>query len=512
MKKIVLIHPKAPETYWKGTGVLGFLKKKAILPNVGLATVAALTPPNYEVKIVDEDFEEIDFNMKCDMVGISGYNIHGKRALEIAKEFRKRGVFTVGGGPFCTAHAEDCVNHFDALVCGEVENIWPEFLADWQKGKHQNYYFQKEPIDITISPVPRWDLLKLDKYLIASVQTSRGCPFDCEFCDVVAFWGRKIRHKGYDQIIYEIKVLVEKGVFEIILADDNLVGDKKFAKGLLKRLIDLNNSLKKPIRFFTQASLTMAQDEKLLDLFKEANFVWIFVGIETPNKATLLATNKGHNARLDILESVRRIHSRGIFILSGMVVGFDTDDLDVFDAQMEFLAKAGLPVPYINQLYAPRGTKLWDRLEKEGRLIPELKFGDFFKGETNFKPKLMTRKQLKENYDKLLKDVFSYSHTLKAFQSLINQVDLKKVKKHSPLSYVMELKNFRFHHVGTTIRLLIHFLLNRERGKRAFSRSVLKIALKKGLICFPWAIEILLHFKLFNDYLRHYEMTLSKSR
>lgn len=505
MKKIVLIHPKSPDTFWKMKGAFEITRKRNTIPPLGLATVAALTPPEYEVEIIDEEIEEIDFDTECDMVGITGYTLHSQRMFEISAKFRTRGILTVAGGPFCSAHPEDCADYFDVLLCGEVEHVWSKFLVDWEKDEHRNYYRGEEGIDLSVSPIPRWDLVKLEHYSGAMVQTSRGCPYDCEFCDVVSLFGRRNRHKPLERVMVEVKTLVELDRWEIFFGDDNFIGNKKFARDILKQLIELNKTLKKPVRFITQLTLNVAQDLELLDLFKRANFFSFFIGIESPNKESLIETNKQHNLKFDMKEAIRKIQSRGIFVIGAMIVGFDSDDLDIFSLQSTFIREAGLTIPFLGMLMAPKGTKLWDRLEKEGRLLPVSEKGDMFAA-TNFIPKKMEKKELEDNYVKLLKKIYSFIAFLTRFQALIDQIDLSEVKKNSPLAAQMKTSNFRLYSLGVTFRLIRHYLFNRDKEMRTFFLSTLKIALKKGIICFPLVIELLLYFKVQKEYVEQHHI------
>ncbi len=505
MKKILLIHPKSPETFWQLTGALSITKKKAVVPPLGLATLAAITPSHYEVEIIDEEIEDIDFDTPCDIVGITGYTLHAHRMHEIAHEFRKRGALIVGGGPYCTVHKDECKDHFDVLVCGEVEFIWPQFLSEWEKGEHKDYYIETNKISLEATPIPRWDLVKMEHYSGNMVQTSRGCPYDCEFCDVVALFGRKMRYKSYDRIIEEISIIEQMGRRDMFLADDNFIGNKRFVKELLQRLVEFNKTVKIPVRFMTQVTLNIAEDEDLLDLFKEANFYSFFIGIETPKKESLEATNKGHNARLDMVEAIRRIYSRGMFIVSGMIVGFDTDDISIFEMQRKFLKKTGLIIPMLGMLTAPKGTKLWDRLESEGRLIPNLETGDMF-AETNFVPKLIKKEDLETNYLQLLQDVFRPTHFAETFKSMIAQVDVNKIKKDSSLARMMALSNFYPYALKVTFRLISHYLFSAGKAKRKLFFTVLKTAVKKSMLCFPLAIEGLLYFKALNDFVESHKI------
>ena len=505
MKKILLIQPKSPETFWQLTGVLDIVKRKSVNPPLGLATVAAITPKGYDIKIIDEEIEDIDFDTDCDIVGMTGYTIHSRRMFELAAEFRKRGKLTIAGGPYCTGHPHECRDHFDVLICGEAEYVWPKFLADYDSGNYSHEYIELDKIHMPDSPIPRWDLVALEHYSGTTIQTSRGCPYDCEFCDVVSLFGQKMRYKGYDQIIEEIKYATSLGRFDIFLADDNFIGNKKFVRELLRRIIELNKSLKKPNRYFTQVTLNVAQDEELLDMFQEANFYCFFIGIETPKEESLVHTNKAHNAKLDMKASIRRIQSRGIFIVAGMIVGFDTDDLDIFQLQKDFLAEAGLAIPMLGMLVATKGTKLWNRMEKEGRLFPELEEGDAF-NLTNITPKLMAKSDLEKNYAQLLSDIYSIDHFKTRFESLLEQVDIEKVKRNSPLSRLMEISNFRFFTLGSTIRTIKHYLFHRNKNMRKLFTHLFKLVWKKGMVTFPWLIELLVYFKAEYEFVEQHDL------
>lgn len=459
---------------------------------------------------MDQETQDINFDTPCDLVGITGYTNHAVRMFEISSEFRKRGILAVGGGSFCTLHTEECRPHFDVLISGEAEHVWPKFLADWENGEHRNYYKGERNADLANSPVPRWDLVNLDNYASAIVQTSRGCPYDCEFCDVVALFGNRMRFKPVDHILNEIKIIERITTKGIFLADDNLIGNKKFVKELLKRLIEFNKTLKRPLCFCTQLTLNVAKDEELLDLFKQANFGMFFIGIETPNEESLVESNKKHNLLLDMKEAVRRIQSRGIYIISGLIVGFDSDGPDIFRMQSNFLIEAGLTIPMLTTLKAPKGTKLWARLKKEGRLLQEGNCDTFGEYTCNFIPKNMSREELEENFLALFKEIYSYSHFLKRFENLINQVDLKKVKTDSPLAWRMRSRR-KWDYILATAYIIKYFIFEGDQKKRKFLFSLIIVALKKGIICFHLVYETLVFFISQFNFIQHLENRESKA-
>lgn len=504
MKTIGLIQPKSTNSFLNLTGSFEFTKKKAMCPPLGLATVAALTPPDYKVEIIDEQVNEIDFDKKYDMVGITGYTLHSARMFEISAEFRKRGILTVGGGPFCSGHSEDSKPHFDVLVCGEVEHVWGEFLADWERGDFKSFYQGEEGMDLSVTPMPRWDLVDINDYSGGIVQTSRGCPYDCEFCDVVSLFGRGNRYKPIKNIIKEVQYMADKGVGEVFLADDNLIGQRKFIKDILHELIELNKTLKAPLRFITQLTLDVSKDIELLDLFKQANFWMFFIGVESPNADTLILADKKHNLRLEIKESIRRIQSRGIMVWAGMVVGFDTDSPDIFKQQSEFLIDTGITVTNVAMLVAYKGTKLWTRMEKEGRLLeyPD-KMDTLTCASQNFVPKTLTPEQLKDGYFWLLKNIYSDAHFLKRFESFIDQIDLNELNKNSHSSRVLSLKHVKLDVIAFAFRVVRYYLFTMNSKRRKLFLTAFKIGMKKGGETLPYIISCLYLFKSFREFVEY---------
>jgi radical SAM superfamily enzyme YgiQ (UPF0313 family) len=501
MKKIVLIQPKTPENFWTLKGFVKLMQKKGNFPPISLATLAALTPNDFDVEIIDENIETINFEIECDLVGITGYTVHSQRMFEISSEFRKRGVLTVGGGVYCFSHHKECMSHFDVVLKGEAEKIWPEFLKDWVKGEIKGFYVQEDLIDLELSPKPKWELLPIDQYLAGIVQTSRGCPHDCEFCDVTAFFGRRFRYKSIDQVMAEVKWFVDQGAIEIFLADDNFIGNRRHAKKILESLIALNESIRKPIAFFTQVTLSIAEDNELLELFRKANFFALFIGIETPKKESLKIANKKTNLKLDIKDAVRKIQLHGIMVYAGMVVGFDTDDLQIFEQQEQFLRQTGIIVPMIGMLVAPKNTKLWKRLKKEKRLLPNSESGDQEK-ETNIIPLLMTVAQLENNYFNLVKKIHGPDHFLSRYRSFLKQVDLKQIKSDSILAKYMEIKSFRISLFFWTLRLIKIYLFSPESDHRKLFFSILQHTATKSIIFLPLALNALAYFWTLDDYVK----------
>jgi len=500
MYKILLIHPKGHDTFWQLNGINKIVRKKAASPPLSLCTVAALVPGDFEVQIIDEHVEKIDFDIECDMVGVTGFTMHAKRIVEIVGEFKKRGRFVIGGGPYITGHQEEAAKIFDVLICGEAEEVWPQFLSEWKTGNYKSIYHGEREPDISNSPAPRYDLLKMEDYSSGMVQTSRGCPFDCDFCDVISLFGRKMRYKTVEGVITEIHNLAELGKFDIFFADDNFIGSPKYAKRLLHAIIKYNKSRRRPLRFNTQATINLAADDELLDLMVEANFYSVFLGIETPSEASLIESNKGQNVKVNLPDAIRKIQSRGIYVSAGMIVGFDNDDMSIFDIQYRFLTSTGITLPLLGMLNALKGTKLWDRLEKEGRLHPELETGDPCL-DMNFIPKLMTRDDLIENYTKLFKKLYTPEYFFERFSNLVDQVDVKKVKKGSALKQAMLLRNMRIEVLYIIYGLVTFYVFNKDKAMRQLFWKSVRKGLGKSILIFPWIIELLLYFKAESEFL-----------
>ncbi|MBL0714317.1 MAG: radical SAM protein [Desulfosarcina sp.] len=501
MKKIVLIQPQTPENFWTLHSFLHLMNKKGNIPPISLATVAALTPEGYQVEIIDENIQPLDFEIDCDLVGITGYTVHAPRMFEIAAEFRKRGVLTVGGGVYCASHLEECRPHFDIVVAGEAENTWAQVLVDLERGEYRECYVEPEFIDIRTTPVPRWELLPVEQYLSGIVQASRGCPNDCEFCDVTALFGRQCRYKQVDQVIEETQWFIDHGAIEVFFADDNFIGNKRKAKAILKRLVALKNKNRRPVAFVTQVTLTVAEDEELLRLFREAGFIALFIGIETPKKESLEIANKQINLRMDLKAAVRRIQSHGIMVYSGLVVGFDTDDLDIFEQQERFLREAGIIVPMIGMLVAAKNTRLWKRLEQENRLVPDREYGDQERT-TNMVPLLMTREELQTHYFELIRKVHGDDHFWMRYQAFIGQIDLDKIYPDSILASYMALKNFQFDLMLWTLRVVAIYIFASEKRHRQLFFKVMGRTLTKSIKCLPLALNALAYFKSLDVYVK----------
>ncbi len=423
MIRLLLVNPdsNADLTSYGALANGALLGRRAFMAPLPLATIAALTPEDVAVDIWDEPvhsrLEQTTRLPDYDLVGVTGYACHAQRARSLAKLFRGRGATVVVGGPGVSSLPEAYRDHFDVLFIGEAEHTWPQFLKDWRAGTHLQEYRQISKPDLSSSPPPRWaplaDVLK--QYLLGAVQTTRGCPFDCEFCDVIFLYGRQPRHKPIDRVLSEVCTLEQFGVESIFFCDDNFIGNPRYAKELLRGLIAVNQGFDCPLSFTTQITLNVARDEGTLALLADANFSGLYIGIESPNKESLQETNKPQNYRTDILQDIRRIQSYGLPVRAGMVVGFDHDGPDIFARQLDFVQEACIPVVTVNMLKAPPGTKLWSRLLADRRVVAAAdglteRLDDMTYGDTNIVPKLMTRQELMVGFRRLLAAVNSWDH------------------------------------------------------------------------------------------------------
>ena len=342
MARICLINPRFQTSFWGLNHAMPLLGKKSSMPVLALPVLAGLTPTEHEVVLIDENVEEIDFDSleSFDIVGLTGMTVQRDRMREILVELRAREIFTVVGGPWISV-AEDWYDGLvDVIFVGEAEETWPRFLDEWEQGEHRPRYEQAEKTDMTKVPLPRYDLVPFPEYAMGCIQTSRGCPFQCEFCDIIVIFGRRPRVKTPEQVIAEVDAQYRRGARLIFLVDDNFIGNKKAAKGILRALVDWQRRHGYPLAFSTEASLDLAEDDELMQLMTEAGLVVVFVGIESPDEEALRETKKYQNMRGNLLDRVRRIQDVGLEVYAGMIVGFDHDDVRIFERQYEFLSRA----------------------------------------------------------------------------------------------------------------------------------------------------------------------------
>jgi radical SAM superfamily enzyme YgiQ (UPF0313 family) len=403
---IVFINPRFEASYWGLEYALPVFGKRTSMAVASLPLLAALTPPEHQVTILDENVEPLDLDRiaRADIVGMTGMSVQRTRMREILSELRRRDAFVVVGGPWVSVNEHYFGDLAPTIFVGEAEETWPAFLDDWRQGATRPRYEQTARSDMTRLPVPRYELLDMRHYLFGSIQFSRGCPFQCEFCDIIVTFGRRPRLKTAAQIIGELEALRARGMEIVFIVDDNLIGNKKAIAPLLETLGAWQEANGFPFIFVTETSLDLAEDEALMRLMIDANILSVFVGIETPNEPSLVETRKHQNVKVgrSVVDRVRAIQHAGLEVWSGMIVGFDHDDETIFSAQREFLHHARIAQAMVGMLYAIPKTPLHARLAAAGRLDPDddSPFG------TNVIPARLTREALRDGYIRLMEDIY----------------------------------------------------------------------------------------------------------
>ena len=410
-QNILLVYPKVPDnTYWSFKYALKFIRKKSAMPPLGLITVAALFPEEYNLKLVDlniEDLNDADIQW-ADAVFISAMIVQQESMNAVIARCREMDTKVVAGGPYANNSHEE-IEGVDHFVLGEVEETLHEFLADLERGEAKDLYPMPPHPDIANAPTPRFDLLKMKAYGSMAIQYSRGCPFHCEFCDIWTVYGNKPRLKSADAMIAEIDTLYRQGWRGgVFLVDDNFIGNKKRVKAeLLPALKEWQSARGYPFHFFTEASINMASDDALLKAMQEAGFNEVFIGIETPDAESLEETGKVQNLKTDMDTAVQHIQKYGIEVMAGFIVGFDHDKPDIFDRQIDFIQRNGIPKAMIGLLTALPGTRLYQRLREEGRLLGASIGNNTHVLSTNFKT-IMDGAHIKEGYKKILASIYDF--------------------------------------------------------------------------------------------------------
>jgi radical SAM superfamily enzyme YgiQ (UPF0313 family) len=372
-KSIYFVNPAADfPTYFGGESYRGFgLPAATQMADLSVPTLAAMAPADFDVRVCDESFETVDLETPATYVGITGKITQFGRMVALARAFRDRGKTVLIGGPFASLSPELLRPHCDVLVRGEIEEIAADIFADLASGCWKDEYVGSKP-SLEQSPVPRWDLYRNDRAVMGTLQTSRGCPFECEFCDVIQYAGRKQRHKGVAQVLRELDVLYAHGYRTVFLADDNLTVFRARARELVIALREWNGrQVHGNVTFATQVSIDVARDDELLRLCAEAGVTTFFIGIETPNEDSLRETKKRQNLHVNLVDAVHAILARGIYVMGGMIVGFDADGPDIFERQFDFAMQSNVPIFSLGPLVAPAATPLHARLKAAGRLKPE---------------------------------------------------------------------------------------------------------------------------------------------
>ena len=405
--KVLLVYPEFPDTYWSFRHALKFEGKRSAFPPLGLLTVSAMLPEEWERRLVDMNVRRLgEADIEWADVVFASAMIVQKESLEaVVSRCRARSKRVAVGGPYVSTSAEH-LPEADHIFVGEAEATLPEFVRDLENGEARRVYHAAERPPLTATPVPHFRLAELDRYSAMSVQYSRGCPFSCEFCDIIEIYGRVPRTKSNGQMLAELDALRRTGWRGLVfIVDDNFIGNKKNVRRLMPDLIAWSETHGRPFSFITEASVNLAEDDALLESMRRANFRRVFLGIETPVEESLKEAQKGQNTRRDLLDSVRKIQSYGMEVMAGFIVGFDNDPEDIFERQIDFIRESAIPLAMVGLLTALPDTQLWRRLRREGRLLNESS-GDNTEGSLNFVPRMDTA-LLVEGYRKILRTIYS---------------------------------------------------------------------------------------------------------
>ncbi len=433
--KVLLIYPKCPDTFWSFKYALKFIAKKSTIPPLGLITIASMLPHNWETKLVDLNIESLsERNLNwADIVFISAIKIQTNSAREIIKICQERGLKVVAGGPLFTTESSD-YKFVDHLVLNEAECSLGPFLDDFARGKPQALYNCQHFPEIKETPCPKWQLVKMKKYDSMCIQYSRGCPYDCEFCDIIVLNGQTPRNKSANQIIKELDSLYDmKWRGSVFFVDDNFIGNKNvLKKELLPALIDWMKKKNYPFNFFTEASINLADDEELMQMMISAGFEKVFIGIETPHKESLIECNKFANEDRDMIASVKKMQNYGFEVQGGFIIGFDNDPHSIFEKQINFIQQSGIVTAMVGLLSAMHGTRLYKRLKKEGRLL-QITSGNNTDFSVNFIPKMKIETLIK-GYKDVLNAIYSPKEYYKRIRVFFKEFNYKSHTSKSKLA------------------------------------------------------------------------------
>lgn len=433
-----MIHPKTPQTFWSHESALKAAGFKSVMPPLGLMTVAAMLPEYYDVTLIDMNVRDLEIRdiEQSDMVFLTGMWIHRESFLKVLNLCHERGKTVVAGGPFVQSAygrpgdylESDKIDH---LILYEAENNLPEFLWDYARGEAKKVYDNKEKPALNLTPSPRFDLIQPDDYASMALQFSRGCPFNCEFCDIVQMFGRVPRTKSPAQFMREVEDLHATGYRgRLFIVDDNFIANRKVVKEMLRLLAVWQEEHNYPYMLFTEASIDLAKDDELLDLMTRSGFTSVFVGIESPDSATLRAANKNQNAACDMNKAIEKIQRSGIEVMGGFILGFDTDKEDAFDNQLTFIRQNGIAQSMVGLLAAMPNTDLFKRLEREGRIISQDKphSGDNVDTVLNFVP-VMPAEKLVEGYRRVIAQTYAPKNYFARASTLISRLPDLKITK-----------------------------------------------------------------------------------
>jgi radical SAM superfamily enzyme YgiQ (UPF0313 family) len=438
---ILMVYPMYPDTFWSFKHALKFVSKKASFPPLGLLTVAAMLPKDWNKKLIDMNANQLidDDILWADLVFISAMSIQSESANDVIMRCNNLNAKIVAGGPLFTSSSEYYQN-VDYLVLNKAEITLPIFLKDLQEGIPKHKYTSDDWANITTTPLPLWDLVSLNNYTSMNLQYSRGCPFDCDFCDITVLYGRKPRTKTKEQVIAELDELYFTGWRgPVFFVDDNFIGNKvKLKREILPAITKWMHKRKNPFYLNTEASINLADDDMLMDQMAKAGFEAVFIGIESPNEKSLIECNKPQNANRDLIASIKKIQQFGLEVQGGFIVGFDSDHPEIFEEITNFIQQSGIVTAMVGLLNAPKGTTLEKRLQLEGRMLKDFT-GNNTDFTINFIPKMDSEKLL-DGYKNILKTIYSPKFFYERVMRFMKDFEPKKKKVfHLNPNYILAL-------------------------------------------------------------------------
>lgn len=452
--KVLLVNPEFPDTYWSFRHALPFERKRCAFPPLGLLTVSALLPESWVRKLADLNVSPLKSSQIewADIVFITGMLVQKASVHEVVKRCKALGKRVVLGGPYITTTIED-LPAVDHIFVGEAETTIPQFIADLEQGEPKRIYKAAERPPLSTTPTPHFHLADMRRYSAMSIQYSRGCPFNCEFCDIIEIYGRVPRTKSNQQVIAELEELLRVGWRgTVFVVDDNFIGNKKNVRRLMPELIKWQEEHGHPFSLLTEASVNLADDEELLSEMQRASFRRVFLGIETPVEESLKEAQKSQN-RGNLLQSVKKIQSYGMEVMAGFIVGFDNDPEDIFERQIDFIRESAIPLAMVGLLTALPDTQLWRRLKQEGRLLGESS-GNNTNCALNFVPRMDARRLI-EGYQSIMRTIYKPSEY---YQRALDS--LKRTTQNAPEPISMKLSDS----LAAMTRLIVKLgVLDRER-------------------------------------------------
>lgn len=441
---ILLVYPKYPETFWSFKYALKFVSKRAVNPPLGLMTISSMLPESWGKKLIDLNIEKLPNNdiLWADYVFISAMNIQERSVYEILEKCKYFNKKVVCGGPMFTEEPEK-FGRVDHLILNEAELTLPQFLDDLEKGIPKRIYQTDQFAELKDSPVPDYSLIRFSKYNSMSMQLTRGCPFNCEFCDITALFGNKVRIKSTHQVLKELEVIYKTGWRKnVFFVDDNFIGNKKILKTrLLPAIIRWMETKHYPFTFYTEASVNLSDDEELMDLMTKAGFTAVFVGIETTELSSLKECGKIQNTRRDLKQSVYKIQENGMEVMGGFILGFDSDPVSIFQKQIDFIRESGIISAMVGLLNAPKKTKLYQRLKNEGRIVGDIT-GSNTDFSLNFKPKMDT-KTLLDGYKKVIQGIYDGKVYYRRVLDFVKRFTPNQKPRHHRLKFIYLIGGLR---------------------------------------------------------------------